>query len=69
MVWAYPNTPKHIEDRVVFCIKGNPEPVVFRLSCVGVRPELELDRKLLQFDKTPPYRSTTFTLARNVIIA
>lgn len=61
MVWAYPNTPKRIEDSLVCCIKGNPEPVVFRLSCIGVRPELELDRKLLQFDKTPPYRSTTFT--------
>ncbi|XP_051727085.1 hydrocephalus-inducing protein homolog [Ctenopharyngodon idella] len=62
MVWAYPNTPKHIEDRVVCCIKGNPEPVVFRVSCVGVRPELELDHKLLQFDKTPPYRKETRSL-------
>ncbi|XP_067276661.1 hydrocephalus-inducing protein homolog isoform X2 [Pseudorasbora parva] len=62
MVWAYPNTPKHIEDKVVCCIKGNPEPVVFRLSCVGVRPELELDLKLLQFDKTPPYRKETRSL-------
>ncbi|CAM4581517.1 unnamed protein product [Leuciscus chuanchicus] len=62
MVWAYPNTPKHIEDSVVCCIKGNPEPVVFHLSCVGVRPELELDRKLFQFDKTPPYRKETRSL-------
>ncbi|XP_073706753.1 hydrocephalus-inducing protein homolog [Garra rufa] len=62
MVWAYPNTPKCIEDSLVCCIKGNPEPVVFRLSCIGVRPELELDRKLLQFDKTPPYRKETQSL-------
>ncbi|KTG35348.1 hypothetical protein cypCar_00023228 [Cyprinus carpio] len=62
MVWAYPNTPKHVEDSLVCCIKGNPEPVVFRLSCIGVRPELELDRKLLQFDKTPPYRKETQSL-------
>ncbi|XP_073785286.1 hydrocephalus-inducing protein homolog isoform X1 [Danio rerio] len=61
-VWAYPNNPKHIEDSVVCCIKGNPEPVLFRLSCIGVRPELEMDRKLLHFDKTPPFRKETQSL-------
>ncbi|XP_051512768.1 hydrocephalus-inducing protein homolog [Myxocyprinus asiaticus] len=62
MVWAYPNTPRHIEDSVVCCIKENPEPVVFHISCVGVRPELELDHKLLHFDKIPPYRKETRSL-------
>nr|XP_055030475.1 hydrocephalus-inducing protein homolog [Misgurnus anguillicaudatus] len=61
-VWAYPNTPKLVEDSVVCCIKGNPELAVFCLSCIGVRPELDLDPKLLQFDKVPPYRKETRSL-------
>ncbi|XP_056622256.1 hydrocephalus-inducing protein homolog isoform X2 [Triplophysa dalaica] len=61
-VWAYPNTPKQIEDNVVCCIKGNPELAVFSVCCTGVRPELELDHKLLQFDKIPLYRKETQTL-------
>ncbi|TRY66375.1 hypothetical protein DNTS_003347 [Danionella cerebrum] len=69
-VWAYPNTPKLIEDRVVCCIEGNPEPVTFSLSCIGVRPELETDRKTLQFDKTPLFRkeSQTLHLSNNTLL-
>lgn len=39
------------EDRLVCCVKDNPDPALFRLSCRGVRLELELDRKLVHFDK------------------
>ncbi|XP_060779913.1 hydrocephalus-inducing protein homolog [Neoarius graeffei] len=50
-VWAYPTTPGLIEDIVVCCIKENPEPAIFHISCRGVRPELEVERKQLNFDK------------------
>lgn len=64
-VWAYPNTPKQIKDSLVCCIKGNPELAVFSVCCTGVRPELELDHKVLQFDKIPLYRSASFTTRSN----
>ncbi|KAI5620967.1 hydrocephalus-inducing protein-like isoform X1, partial [Silurus asotus] len=50
-VGAYPTTQGLIEDSVVCCIKENPEPAIFHISCRGVRPELELERKHLNFDK------------------
>lgn len=56
MIWAYPITPCQIEDSLVCCVKDNPEPAVFRLSCHGLRPELELDRKQLHFDKVLLHR-------------
>ncbi|XP_053479109.1 hydrocephalus-inducing protein homolog [Ictalurus furcatus] len=50
-VWAYPTTPGLTEDSVVCCIKDNPEPGIFFISCRGVRPELEVEHKQLNFDK------------------
>uniref|UniRef100_H3AHD1 HYDIN protein n=1 Tax=Latimeria chalumnae TaxID=7897 RepID=H3AHD1_LATCH len=50
-IWAYPTTPGIFEDSLVCCIRENPEPVLFRVACHGVRPELELDRKQLHFDR------------------
>uniref|UniRef100_UPI003AADF4DB hydrocephalus-inducing protein homolog n=1 Tax=Centroberyx gerrardi TaxID=166262 RepID=UPI003AADF4DB len=50
-VWAYPTSLGQIEDSVVCCIKDNPELVIIRLSCWGVRPEVELDCKHLHFDR------------------
>jgi len=55
-LWAYPKTPGFFEDAVVCCIRENPEPVVFKISCHGVRPELELDRRQLQFDRVLLHR-------------
>ncbi|XP_006860378.1 PREDICTED: hydrocephalus-inducing protein homolog [Chrysochloris asiatica] len=50
-VWAYPTAVGTFEDSIVCCIKENPEPAIFKLSCQGVRPELELDHKQLHFDR------------------
>ncbi|XP_029465095.1 hydrocephalus-inducing protein homolog [Rhinatrema bivittatum] len=61
-VWAYPTTTGLIEDNIVCCIKNNPEPVIFKICCHGVRPELELDRKQLHFDKLLMHRKDTKTL-------
>ncbi|XP_039618305.1 hydrocephalus-inducing protein-like [Polypterus senegalus] len=61
-IWAYPTSPGLFEDAVVFCIKENPEPLLFKISCLGIRPELELDRKQLHFDKILLHRRETKTL-------
>lgn len=56
-VWAYPKNPGVYEDALVCCIKENPEPIIFKLLTYGVRPELELDKKVLHFDKVLLHRS------------
>ncbi|XP_049339422.1 hydrocephalus-inducing protein homolog isoform X2 [Astyanax mexicanus] len=61
-VLAYPTSPGLIEDSVVCCIKENPEPVIFRFVCRGVRPELEVERRQLHFDKTLLHRRETRSL-------
>ncbi|KAL0967855.1 hypothetical protein UPYG_G00258380 [Umbra pygmaea] len=61
-VWAYPTSQGPIEDSVVCCIKDNPEPVIFRFSCYGVRPELEINCKQLHFDKILLHRKDTKNL-------
>ena len=56
-IWAYPKTPGFYEDTIVCCVKENPEPILFKVSAHGVRPELELDRKIVQFDRVLLHRS------------
>jgi len=55
-VWSYPKSAGVFDDAVVCCVKDNPEPVVFKLRCCGVRPEIELDKKALHFDKVLLHR-------------
>ena len=55
-IWAYPKTPNEFIDCLVCCIRENPQPVLFPLSCIGVRPEVELDKKVLQFDRVLIHR-------------
>ncbi|CAG5958443.1 unnamed protein product [Menidia menidia] len=50
-VWAYPTKQGQIKDCIVCHIRDNPEPVIIKLSCWGVRPELELDNKHLHFGR------------------
>ncbi|NXI70129.1 HYDIN protein, partial [Anseranas semipalmata] len=50
-LWAYPTSAGLVEDNLVCCIKENPEPVVFRLCCQGVRVELGVSPKQVHFDK------------------
>ncbi|XP_077566662.1 hydrocephalus-inducing protein homolog isoform X1 [Stigmatopora nigra] len=50
-VWAYPTTPGEIKDNIVCCVKDNPEVFTIALSCFGVRPELELESKRLNFNR------------------
>ncbi|XP_029289106.1 hydrocephalus-inducing protein homolog [Cottoperca gobio] len=55
-VWAYPTKLGQMKDSVVCHIKENPELVVIKLSCWGVRPELELENKHLHFNRTLLHR-------------
>ncbi|XP_078688637.1 hydrocephalus-inducing protein-like [Branchiostoma floridae x Branchiostoma belcheri] len=61
-IWAYPKTPGYFEDCLVCCVRENPEPVVFRISCHGVKPEIEMDRKQLFFEKVLLHRKDTKTI-------
>nr|XP_056718300.1 hydrocephalus-inducing protein homolog [Euleptes europaea] len=61
-VWAYPTGSGIFEDSIVCCIKENPQPVTFRLCCQGVRPELELDRRQLHFEKLLLHRKEAKSL-------
>ncbi|XP_072135349.1 hydrocephalus-inducing protein homolog isoform X2 [Mobula birostris] len=61
-IWAYPTSPGKFDDSLVCCIRENPEPVLFKVSCYGVRAELEVDRKQLHFDKIILHRKDTKSL-------
>ncbi|KAG8437289.1 hypothetical protein GDO86_008117 [Hymenochirus boettgeri] len=61
-IWAYPTSPGLFEDNIVCCIKDNSEPAIFHVCCRGVRPELELDRKQISFDKILLHRKDTKTI-------
>ncbi|XP_065590287.1 hydrocephalus-inducing protein homolog [Cyrtonyx montezumae] len=50
-IWAYPTSAGLVEDKLVCCVKENPEPVVFRLCCQGVRVELGVSPKHMHFGK------------------
>ncbi|KAI9356512.1 hypothetical protein DFJ73DRAFT_958267 [Zopfochytrium polystomum] len=50
-IWAYPRSASHFEDTLIICVKDNPEPYCFKVSCIGVKPELEIDKRQLSFDK------------------
>ncbi|XP_076989079.1 hydrocephalus-inducing protein homolog isoform X4 [Tamandua tetradactyla] len=66
-VWAYPTAVGTFEDNIVCCIKENPEPAIFKLSCQGVRPELELDHRQLHFDRLLLHRKESkVVLLRNI---
>ncbi|KAJ3332957.1 hypothetical protein HDU76_012454, partial [Blyttiomyces sp. JEL0837] len=50
-VWAYPRSANYFEDSLILCVKDNPEPYIYKVSCHGVKPELEIDKRQLSFDK------------------
>lgn len=60
-IWAYPMVPNHYEDAIVCCVRENPEPVVFKVCCDAFRPELDLDRKQLHFDRVLLHRYDKMT--------
>nr|XP_012627881.1 hydrocephalus-inducing protein homolog isoform X3 [Microcebus murinus] len=68
-VWAYPTAVGVFEDSIVCCIKENPEPAVFKLTCQGIRPELEMEPRQLHFDRLLLHRKESKTvILRNVTV-
>ena len=67
-IWAYPTVPNQYKDEIVCCIRENPEPVVFKVCCDAFRPELDLDRKQLIFDKVLLHRleNSLFLVSMNI---
>ena len=61
-IWAYPKTPGEHKDALVCCIKDNPEPVTYDIKCVGVKPEIQLDRKAIQFEKVSNNTATSVVI-------
>ncbi|XP_054029320.1 hydrocephalus-inducing protein homolog [Dryobates pubescens] len=61
-IWAYPTSPGLVEDSLICCIKGNPEPVVFHLCCQGVKVKLGVSPKQLHFNRVLLHRSHSRTL-------
>ncbi|XP_064020126.1 hydrocephalus-inducing protein homolog [Pogoniulus pusillus] len=50
-VCAYPTAVGLVQDRLICCIKDNPEPVVFQLCCQGVQLKLGVSPKQLSFGR------------------
>jgi len=50
-VWAFPPKAGHYEDTLVVCYRENPEPLIVKLFCQGVQPELQIVEKKLAFDR------------------
>ncbi|CAD5117498.1 DgyrCDS6267 [Dimorphilus gyrociliatus] len=61
-IWAYPKEKGEFRDELVCCIRDNPEPVRFKLLCYGERPELEIEKKSIQFERVLLHRRDDKTI-------
>ncbi|XP_037085866.1 hydrocephalus-inducing protein homolog [Pollicipes pollicipes] len=59
MVMALPPAPQPFEDMLIGCVKDNPDPWITKLTCVGAKPEVHLDKKVLTFDRVLLLRQET----------
>jgi len=50
-VWAFPPRAGVYEDTLVACYRENPEPLIIKLMCRGVQPELQFADKKFAFDR------------------
>ncbi|XP_064015890.1 LOW QUALITY PROTEIN: hydrocephalus-inducing protein homolog [Pogoniulus pusillus] len=61
-LWAYPTAAGLLEDKLICCIKDNPEPVLFQLCCQGVQLQLGVSPKQLHFGRVLLHREQSRTL-------
>ena len=47
---------------LICCIKENPEPIIFKIACDGVKPEIQLDTKMVNFEKVLLQRKDSKTI-------
>ncbi|KAJ3337455.1 hypothetical protein HDU93_001049, partial [Gonapodya sp. JEL0774] len=48
---ALPRSTGRYEDILILSVKDNPQPLQITLSCLGVKPELEIEKKGFNFEK------------------
>jgi len=51
IVWAFPKQPGIYQDSVICSIRDNPDPFLIDIHCTGIKPEIQVDRKIMQFEK------------------
>lgn len=69
-IYAVPKEVRQYIDTLVCCIKENPEPVVFKITCHGQKPELVLDKKEFNFKQVLLHRkdSKDIKMTNNTMI-
>ena len=50
-VLAFPKSNNTYTETLFVCVKDNPEPISFKMTCCGVKPDIEIDKKIISFDK------------------
>jgi len=58
-VWAYPKETIPYQDRLILCVKDNPQPVIYNVSVQGVKPELTFSDNSMVFDRILLRRKAT----------
>ncbi|KAF0295087.1 Hydrocephalus-inducing [Amphibalanus amphitrite] len=58
-VMALPPAPQPYEDMLIGCVKDNPDPWITKLTCVGAKPEVHVDKRQLTFDRVLLLRRET----------
>lgn len=69
-IYATPKESKQYIDTLVCCVKENPEPITFKISCFGQKPELVLDKKEFNFKQVLLHRkdSKDIKMTNNTLI-
>lgn len=69
-IYAVPKEVRQYTDTLVCCIKENPEPVTFKITCIGQKPELVLDKKEFNFKQVLLHRkdSKDIKMTNNTLI-
>ena len=62
VISSFPRTTGTFGDSVICCVKDNPYPLIFDVEAQGVKPEIQVDRKSLNFEKVLLHRLTRQTL-------
>jgi hydrocephalus-inducing protein len=61
-VYAFPDQAKLYKDDIICLIKDNPNTVVFAIQCLGVKPLVEVDQEIVEFDRLLLDKKRTKTL-------
>ena len=67
---ATPKESRIYTDTLVCCVKENPEPITFKVTCIGQKPELVLDKNSFNFKQVLLHRkdSRDIKMSNNTLI-